>query len=121
MTRQREFAPSDRYRYDFKYCSSANGWAQIDTRSDASYFGQWVNPTTRQLFSYCEGDTCLTTCDDDAELVAEMTNIRDWHNEQEPGGFRGIDPGFNVDLQRALIAAGLGGFAHACDTWATAA
>ena len=121
MTKQREFAPGDRYLYDFKYCTISNGWAQIDTRQDASYFGQWINPTKRQILSYCEGDVCLTTCDDDAELLAEMTALRDFANSVEPGGFLGIDPGFSRTLQLALIAAGLRGFAHARDTWSEAA
>ena len=32
----REFAPGDRYRYDFGLCSYANGWAQIGAAQDAS-------------------------------------------------------------------------------------
>lgn len=35
---------SDRYKYDFRLCTSANGWAQLDTKQDASYFGNWINP-----------------------------------------------------------------------------
>ncbi len=35
----REFAPADRYTYDFGLCSYENGWAQVDTAQDASYFG----------------------------------------------------------------------------------
>ena len=48
-----------RYDYDFGPCSSRNGWAQFDTPIDASYFGIWVHPERRQVFTYCEGD--LTT------------------------------------------------------------
>jgi hypothetical protein len=114
MTRQREFSPADRYLYDFRVCTVAKGWAQIDTRQDASYFGQWINPAKRLLFSYCEGDTCLTTCDDDTELLAEMEHIRTFHNESGYA-FLGIDPGFSEGLKAALIAAGLGGFFHASE------
>ena len=35
----REFAPADRYVYDFGLCSYKNGCAQVDTAQDASYFG----------------------------------------------------------------------------------
>ena len=35
----REFCPGDRYTYDFGHCSYENGWAQVDTAQDASYFG----------------------------------------------------------------------------------
>ena len=54
-----EFCPGDRYTYDFGLCSFENGWAQIDTAQDASYFGTWANPTRLMIFSYCEGDTTL--------------------------------------------------------------
>ena len=55
----REFCPGDRYVYDFGLCSYENGWAQVDTAQDASYFGTWANPTRLMIFSYCEGDTTL--------------------------------------------------------------
>lgn len=55
MTITREFAPADRYIYDFKYCSTSNGWAQIDTSQDASYFGQWINPAKRLIFCLLRG------------------------------------------------------------------
>ena len=49
----REFAAADRYTYDFGLCSYENGWAQVDTAQDASYFGTWANPTRLMIFSYC--------------------------------------------------------------------
>lgn len=108
---QRDFAAADRYVYDFKLCTTAKGWAQLDTRQDASYFGQWINPTKRQIFCYCEGDLILTTVDTDAELVAEVEHIKAFHAEV---GYpmTGIDPGFNEALKRALVAAGLESFLH---------
>lgn len=113
MTKVKTFAPSSRYRYDFGACSSKLGWAQIDTRQDASYFGQWINPALRQIFSYCEGDCCLTTCANDAELVAELEHIRAFHDENDK--FLGLDPGFNEELKAAIISAGLGSFFHASE------
>ena len=102
----REFAPADRYLYDFKVCTTSKGWAQIDTSQDASYFGQWINPTERKIFCYCEGDTILTECESDAELLEQVNLIAQWNYEQ---GHRyiGIDPGFNEELKAALIAVGL--------------
>ncbi len=113
MTRERSFQPSDRYRFDFGRCSAAKGWAQIDTRQDASYFGQWINPKWRQIISYAEGDVCVTTCADDSEMLGEMEHIRAFHNEND--AFLGIDPGFNAELREALLEAGLRGFFHASD------
>ena len=55
----REFAPADRYLYDFGLCSYANGWAQVDTAQDASCFGTWAHPTRLLIFTYSSGDTTL--------------------------------------------------------------
>jgi hypothetical protein len=49
----REFAPADRYLYDFGLCSNASSWAQVDTAQDASYFGTWANPTWLPISNYC--------------------------------------------------------------------
>lgn len=111
MTILREFAPSDRYRYDFKVCTIAKGWAQIDTSQDASYYGHWINPVERKILGYCEGDLVLTTCDNDAELQAELASMKAWNVEQGHR-FLGIDPGFSEPLKAALIAAGLAEYFH---------
>ena len=58
MKEQTAFDPmTDRYSFDFKLCTPKNGWAQVDTSQDASYFGTWANPFERKTVSYCEGDT----------------------------------------------------------------
>ena len=48
----RELCPGDRYTYDFGLCSYENGWAQVDTAQDASYFGTWANPTRLMILSF---------------------------------------------------------------------
>jgi hypothetical protein len=113
----REFAPADRYLYDFKVCTTDKGWAQLDTRQDASYFGTWINPTARKIFCYCEGDTTLTECETDAELQAELATMAAWNAENGYRAFStgkaiAIDPGFNDDLKAACVAAGIGGYLH---------
>lgn len=107
----RDFTPADRYLYDFGLCTTARGWAQIDTSQDASYFGQWINPSRRIVFSYVEGDCIVVKLDTDAELAAEIAEMQRW-NEQQGHRFIGIDPGFNADLKAALIAAGLQEYLH---------
>ena len=77
----REFAPVDRYPYDFRVCTIARGWAQIDTGQDASYYGQWINPAKREIFAYCEGDRILTRCKTDAALCAEIARMKAWNLE----------------------------------------
>ena len=35
MKTQTSFANTDRYVFDFKYCKSSDGYAQLDTKEDA--------------------------------------------------------------------------------------
>ncbi len=107
----KDFAPADRYLYDFGACSISKGWAQIDTSQDASYFGQWINPAKFQIFCYCEGDLILTTCETAQELQAEIATMKEW-NTRQGHRFMGIDPGFSEALKASLVNAGLGEYLH---------
>jgi len=107
----RTFLPADRYRFDCGECSSAAGFAQVDTRQDASYFGQWANPTARKLVSYCEGDVTRTECADDAEFVQTVREMETWTNDAGYGPLK-IDPGFNEDLTREFTRLGLADLLH---------
>ncbi len=108
---ERSFLPGDRYHYDFGECSSGNGWAQVDTGQDASYYGNWINPKTLQIKTYCEGDVTLVTADTSEELVGEIRRMKSWNDEQGHK-FLGIDPGLGEDLKNDCIAAGLEEFLH---------
>ena len=77
----RSFAPSNRYEFDAKF-NSSTGWAQVDTRNDCSYFGNWANPEKRQWFSYVEGDTTLVTCSSDEEFSSYVRETLDWHSTE---------------------------------------
>jgi hypothetical protein len=90
ITRGSDFG-GERYKYDERL-SPATGWAQVDTKQDASYYGTWANPITFEIFNYCEGDTTLTKCDSAADFVAEMTKTIEWN--REAGYWLGIDPGW---------------------------
>lgn len=79
----------DRYKYDFRQCTSDKGWAQVDTKQDASYFGTWANPLTFELMSYCEGDTTHTKCETEQEFIHKMAELIAWN--QERGYFIGVD------------------------------
>lgn len=105
-----EFAPADRYIYDFKHCTYARGWAQIDTTQDASYYGTWTNPITREIFTYCEGDTTLVRCDTDAEYVDQVKSVADWN--KAAGYWLGIDPGLGAAMKARFEALGLGEELH---------
>jgi hypothetical protein len=107
----REFAPADRYRYDFGLCSYANGWAQFDTAQDASYFGTWANPTRLLIFSYCEGDTTLKEAASPEEFAAELREIDVWNRAQVYGPAR-IDPGYRTEMKEAFERLGLADMLH---------
>ena len=107
----REFAPSDRYRYDFGLCSSKNGFAQVDTSQDASYFGTWANPDRLMIVCYCEGDVIIQTAENKSEFVNEIHNIKKW-NTENGHRFIGIDPGFNEALAAKFCDLGLSDLLH---------
>jgi len=77
----KEFAPADRYVYDFKVCTSAKGWMQYDTDQDAHYFGTWVNKARRQILTYCEGDVICVTCPTVESFNAEIASMNAYYGE----------------------------------------
>ena len=61
-----------RYAFDFKYCKLEDGWIQLDTKQDASYFGNWVNLSTREIWSFTEGDVCFIAKRQELGIVQEI-------------------------------------------------
>lgn len=103
----RGFEMTNRYKFDCGTCSSKNGFAQLDTKQDASYYGIWANPYKRIVFTYCEGDTTLITCSDNEEFITEINKIASWNIEQ---GW-----GFNIDAygqEEKWIELGFARFLH---------
>ena len=101
---------ADRYKYDFRLLKAVDGWAQLDSRQDASYYGQWVNPLTLKLFSYCEGDTTLTECTDEPDFIATVRECIRWN--QEAGYWIGIDGMCSTPIIEAFTRLGLAEFLH---------
>jgi hypothetical protein len=100
----------DRYTFDFEVCTSAKGWAQLDTRQDASYYGNWVNPTTFETMSYCEGDIIYTQYENEAEFIAGLTETLNWHSERDYGPK--IDGMCNDEIIAALTRLGFAEYLH---------
>jgi len=111
MRIERTFKPTERYEFDFGMCSSKNGWAQLDTSQDASYFGTWANPNTLEIFSYMEGDITHKTADNADEFKAEILEIADWNTEVFGGKFA-IDGMCNDLIIQGFISLGLGHLLH---------
>jgi hypothetical protein len=90
ITKTEGFAPNlSRYYFD----RNLKGFAQVDTSEDASYYGNWANASTFELFSFAEGDTCHTKCDTPEEFREEMQRFVDFCERQGGDYFRGVDPG----------------------------
>ena len=106
MKTEKDFIEANRYLFDFYYCSTKKGYAQVDTNQDAAYYGIWTNPFKRTVFSYCEGDTCLKIAGTDDEYVQELFRMKEW-NFEHGYAFKGIDPGFNKELKEKFISLGL--------------
>ena len=104
----REFHPADRYLYDAGACSIRKGYAQVDTASDAHYFGIWANPTKKVIFQYIEGDCITTFCKSKGEFVREILQIKEFYGDE----FKGIDPGFNKGLKQSFVDLGLENLLH---------
>jgi hypothetical protein len=105
----------DRYKYDCEKCQLSDGWAQLDSKQDASYYGQWANPLTLELQRYCEGDTARTKCDSEADFIAELTKCIEWN--KEAGCWIGIDPGWpgqqiTERITEAFTRMGFGEYLH---------
>jgi hypothetical protein len=107
------FEQSDRYEFDWGECSLDKGWAQVDSRQDAWYFGTWANPTTRKMLTYVEGDITRYECESDAEFVQHIIGWVGWMNDRGWGPVQ-IDPGFNHENEIAtrFKQLGLGHLLH---------
>lgn len=82
VTIERSFNPmTDRYAFDFKRCTYADGWFQVDTYQDAGYFGIWTNPTLRQIVTYAEGDITKVLCDTDEEYAEQVRDCCDHYTD----------------------------------------
>ena len=80
---------TDRYAFDFGVCSFKLGFAQVDTKEDASYFGNWAKPFSITIVSYAEGDITITDCDTDEEFVSELRSMQEC--------FAGLEYGMHID------------------------
>lgn len=107
----REFRPANRYLYDFKMCRGKDGWAQVDTSQDASYFGTWANPTRLEILTYVEGDVIKRIAETKEEFANEIRSIKKW-NEEMGFEFIGIDGMCKNDLIKKFKDIGLEDLLH---------
>ena len=89
-------ADGDRYAFDFRRCTPAKGWAQLDTEQDAWYFGNWVNPSKMETMSYAEGDVTHKICETMEEFAGELVRTLSFYERAC------IDDMMNADIAAAL-------------------
>lgn len=94
-----------RYDYDFGECTYAEGWAQVDTWEDASYYGNWINPTTLEWQSFAEGDTTHIKFETEAEMIEFAREFCARMNAK-------IDPGLGDEMKARFQALGLADLLH---------
>lgn len=111
MKIERFFKDANRYHFDFGQCSYENGFAQIDSRQDASYYGQWCSPTALTIVSYAEGDVTISQAESPAEFAEAMRKTEAWHTKNDGSPCR-IDPGFDPAMTAAFESLGLGDMLH---------
>ena len=108
----RDFRPlSDRYSFDCGPCSYANGFAQIDTKQDAPWYGAWCSLSARTIVNFCEGDVTTTVCETDAEFSAQLRELARWNDEAGYGPMK-IDAVFHDELRQAFEKLGLADLLH---------
>ena len=96
---------TDRYQFDVR-CTPNEGWAQVDTRNDASYHGTWANPLTLQIVSFCEGDVTRYDCSDEPEAFdRELRGMQKvWRSA---GTWKGIDTMMQSKIECAFRRLGM--------------
>ena len=104
MQRHEEFADGDRYQYDARLCR--DGFAQVNTSEDASWYGIWACPQRLVVFTFAEGDCLTVQCDTAAEFCAELRKVQAFSDRQ--GRFLGVDPGSDPAKAEQWRALGLG-------------
>ena len=100
----------NRYDFDWNDCNRKQGFAQVDTSQDFSHYGAWANPFTLTLVTFAEGDITESTADTQAEFLAELVKMRDWHHEQ--GDKFGIDALCDDKLISEFKSIGAGELLH---------
>ena len=111
MKKTSSFCSFDRYVFDFKLCSVHQGYSQVDTDQDASYYGTWANPFELKTVNYAEGDVTICEFDNDHEFVEGMIKLKQWN---EDNGFRfiGIDTMCNDKMTARFKELGLSELLH---------
>lgn len=106
-----EFIGGDRYLFDFHYCNGEQGYAQIDTKEDASYWGNWANPKNLKVAHFVEGEFTVHLCESPEEFVQHLRDFADSCDRLGYGPMK-IDPLCKDDIENGFRALGLADLLH---------
>ena len=96
VTKTEMHISGDRYQFDWKL-RALDGWVQLDTDQDASYYGHWASPSKLTIIAFIEGDVIKHVCDTIEEWQQEVLRYRDWHVGQD--GWMKADCGCVKELE----------------------
>lgn len=111
MKRKDYHSSADRYFFDFGQCSSSVGFAQVDTRQDCWYYGQWFNPKSLTFISFIEGDVTEIQFESKEECAEYMRYVEKLHLEHD-GKPAKIDGMCCESIINAVKELGLGDMLH---------
>lgn len=73
---------TNRYAFDFDKCHHKKGFAQIDTKQGAPWYGTSCSPQQRLIVNYCEGDITETRSETHEEFINEIRKFAAWNTKQ---------------------------------------
>jgi hypothetical protein len=79
MTKETHNVSGDRYECDWTLLKQ--GFFQIDTDQDASYYGNWINPERKIKVSFIEGDLIIIKYDNDQEMIQDLKECDEYESE----------------------------------------
>tara|TARA_B100000214_G_scaffold19590_1_gene13137 strand:+ start:737 stop:1078 length:342 start_codon:yes stop_codon:yes gene_type:complete len=100
----------DRYRFDFDLCRPSQGYSQVDTKQDASYYGHWANPFDFKLVGFVEGDVTVSIAPNKEEFVDLMRSTAKWYADNDDK--LNIDPMLDDKQEQAWKDLGLADLLH---------
>lgn len=71
-----EHVSGNRYQFD-SLLQAKNGWAQIDTKEDAPWYGNWSNPVAMKVVHFVEGDLSAYEFETPEEFVQHLRGFAD--------------------------------------------
>ena len=91
----------------FASFTAKSGWYCVCTYQDAPYFQIYTNPTTRKIYTFCEGDITVESCDDDNDYKNSLRACFEFYDQINRPTI--IDARFDPVATARFEALGFGG------------